>query len=460
MRRKGFYVLALVAMLGAAAGCGTDAEDTPGKVQEGQVTEALQPTEEPSATATPEPTATPAPTATPIPKNYMEKNGIRVLGAGCHEYKGFAYRELDERERPILETVTCEGIFEVEEEDNGDGTKTITAKVYSVPYVYEDGAWCYATVAGFVDVKTGKSFIPYDLDYDHKTYLRQEDKNYEITVRQEQELVSVTNPYFVETYTVICPSDYEDAGFYLTGYTCNPETYKELPGNWKLLQFVKHGTSELVVFSVKEGLATMPTDALQERIVRGSATAAENYFEVNGLTTRGEGKTTYRGTEYTCEGKLEDYYEDDLVIETKDVEIEFQRTEELLDDGRKLIRGSFIYPADIVTEEFEKGVSSISGIVDKKTGLCYYPFVGFLAEPVVLECDGEEIAMMIAAEDSFTEDNRRIRTYVITCPQDYEDPVFFITGNYQDKELREKRLGTWLPISEVEHGESDLVFFE
>ena len=177
------------------------------------------------------------------------------------------------------------------------------------------------------------------------------------------------------------------------------------------------------------------------------------------MTTRGEGKTTYRSTEYTCEGKLEDYYEDDLVIETKDVEIEFQRTGELLDDGRKLIRGSFIYPADIVTEEFEHGVSSISGIVDKKTGLCYCPFTGFLAEPVILDCDGEEISMMIAAEASFTEDNRGIRTYVITCPQDYEDVAFFITGNYRNEELR-KRLGTWLPISEVDHGESDLVFFE
>lgn len=459
MRRKGFYVLALVAMLGAAAGCGTDAEDTLGKVQEGQVTEALQPTEEPSATATPEPTATPAPTATPVPKNYMEKNGIRVLGAGCHEYKGFIWTEVDERDRPILETATCEGIFEVEEEDNGDGTKTITAKVYSVPYEYEDGAWCYATFSGFVDLKTGKSFIPYDLDYEHKTYLRQEDKNFEITVKLEQEPASVTNPYKTETYTVVCPSEYEDAGFYLTGHTANPEAFAELPGNWKLLQFVKHGTSEMVVFSVKEGLATMPTDALQERIARGSAMTTENYFEANGLTARGEGKTTYRGTEYTCEGKLEDYYEDDLVIETKDVEIEFQRTEELLDDGRKQIRGSFIYPADIVTEEFEKGVSSISGIVDKKTGLCYSPFAAFLAEPVVLECNGEEITMMIADEGSFTEDNRGIRTYVITCPQDYDDVAFFITGNYRNEELR-KRLGTWLPISEVEHGESDMVFFE
>lgn len=460
MRRKGLYVLALIAMLGAATGCGTDAEDTQGKVQDGQVTEAVQPTEEPSATATPVPTATPAPTATPVPANYMEKNGIRVLGAGCHEYKGFIWTEVDERDRPILETAICEGIFEVEEEDNGDGTKTITAKVYSVPYVYEDGTWCYATFSGFVDLKTGKSFIPYDLDYAHTTYLRQEDKNYEITVKLEQEPASVTNPYKTETYTVTCPSEYEDAGFYLTGHTANPEAFADLPGNWKLLQFVKHGTSELVVFSVKEGLATMPTNALQERIARGSAPVTENYFETNGLTTGGEGKTTYRGTEYTYEGKLEDYYEEDVVIETKDVEIEFQKTEELLDDGRKQIRGSFIYPADIITEEFEKGVASISGVVDKKTGLCYCPFTGFLAEPVILDRDGEEIAMMIAAEESFTEDNRGVRSYVITCPQDYEDAAFYITGNYKDEELREKRVGHWMPISEVEHGESDMVFFE
>ena len=81
MKRKGLYVLATVALLALAAGCGSDEV----KNTDNQVTEAVLPTEvpeTPESTATPEPTATPTPTATPVPTNYMEANGIEVLGAG------------------------------------------------------------------------------------------------------------------------------------------------------------------------------------------------------------------------------------------------------------------------------------------------------------------------------------------------------------------------------------------
>lgn len=452
MRRKGFYVLALAAMLGVAAGCGTAAEDVQGEAQSGQVTE----------TVTPEPTATPAPTVTPVPQTYMEKHGIRVLGAGHHEYTSFIWKERDEDGDPIMDTDTCECIFEVSEEDNGDGTKTVYASIHVIPYIFEGGnAWCSSVMTGFVDLETGKSFLPYDAEYEHKTYLRRDDKNYEITVYYEYEQPSVTWPYHTESYTVVCPSDYEDAGFYLTGFTGNQEAFVERAGNWKLLQFVKHGTSELIAFSVNDGLADMPTKALQERIARGSAPADENYFEANGLEIRGEGKTTFRGTEFTSEATMVDFFEEEnLVIETKDVEIEFQKTEEVLDAGRKQIRGSFIYPPEITTDELMKGVSSLSGVVDTKTGLSYCTRTVFLADQVVIDRGGEEISMMIAVEQSMTEDNHPVLTYVVTCPKDYEDIAFYITGNYRNKELREKRNGTWLPISEVEHGESDMVFFE
>jgi len=451
MKRKGLYGLALAAALSLFAGCGTTAQEGVENPQN-QVTEAV--------TVTPESTATPEPTATPVPQTYMEKNGIRVLGAGLHEYQGFKWREWDENNQPIMETDTCEAIFEVTEEDNGNGTKTIYATIYASPYVYEDeGWWCLATMSGFVDLQTGKSFLPYDANVTQTTYLSLDDKKMEITLTEEEEGISSTSPYAVTRYTLVCPSDYEDAGFYLTGCT-TLEAAAERAGKWKVLNFINHGESEMVVFSVKEGLATMPTDALREKAVIGVAESTENYFEGNGLTTRGEGKTTFRGTEAFYEVKDGLIVDESLMIETTDVQIEFQKTEEVLEDGRKQIRGSFIYPADIMTDEFVKMVTGISGVVDKKTGLSYCPHAIFLAEQVVLDQGGEEVSMMIAEEENWSEDNSFTLTYVVTCPEDYEDVAFFITGNYRNEELREKRLGNWLPISEVEHGESDIVFFQ
>jgi len=450
MKRKGLYGLAVAATVCMLAGCGTTADEGMENPQN-QVTEAVA--------VTPEATATPAPTATPVPKTYMEENGIRVLGAGLQEYQGFKYRELDENGLPNMEVDTCEALFEVSEEDNGNGTKTIYATIYAYPYIYADGAWSVNSMTGFVDLQTGKSFLPYDTNVSQTTYLSRDDKKIEITLTAEVEVVSVTCPYNIARFTLVCPSDYEDAGFYLTGFK-NTEALVERAGAWKVLDYINHGESELVVFGVKEGLATMPTNAVQEKAVRGVAESTDNYFEVNGLTTKGEGEVTYLGTEVTFEIKDGALVEESSVVETTTAEIEFRKTEEILEDGRKQIRGSFTLPKDIETEEFVKWATSLSGVVDKKTGLSYCPSVSMLAENVLLDRGGEEISMMIATEEKWTEDNRCILSYVVTCPKEYEDIAFYITGNYGDAALREKRKGHWLPISEVEHGESDMVFFQ
>lgn len=461
MKRKILYVAAMTVMLILTAGCGgTQKEEKTGKRTGDTIPPTVTSAVVPAATVTPEPTVTLTPTPTPIPKNYMEKKGIRVLGAGCHEYQGFICEEYDEEGSPVLEIGTCEGIFEVTEEDNGDGTKTIVASIHVAPYVFEYGWMSYA-MSGFVDLETGKSFFPYDADYAHTTYLRRDDINYELTLTCEMDYVSVTNPYNTMKYTLVCPSDYEDAAFYLTGYNGDWDTFIERAGSWKLLQFLKHGTSEIIVFSVADGLATMPTNALQEKVVRGVVQNTENYFEVNGLSIRGEGETVYRGTELTFHEDVEDFYGDEVLIETKELSVEFRRTEELLEDGRKQIRGSFTDTSpNSITDGMVKCVVGLGGVVDKKTGLSYCPRSVILADPVVLDKGEEEVPMMIAYEESMTEDGRYVLTYVVTCPQDYEDIVFYITGNYMDKELQERRRGHWLPISEVEHGESDMVFFQ
>ena len=226
MKRKGLYGLALAVTLSMLAGCGTTADEGVESPQN-HVTEEV--------TATPELTATPAPTATPVPQNYMEENGIRVLGAGLHEYRGFKWKEYDEDNNPIMETDTLKAVFEVTEEDNGNGTKTIYATIYAYPYIYDNIAGCLSAMSGFVDLQTGKSFLPYDLNVTQTSYLSMDDKKMEITLKVEVEQVSATSPYRIERYTLTCPSDYEDAGFYLTNFN-NTAAFEERFGKMESVE--------------------------------------------------------------------------------------------------------------------------------------------------------------------------------------------------------------------------------
>ena len=50
----------------------------------------------------------------------------------------------------------------------------------------------------------------------------------------------------------------EDAGFYITGDDLRSEEFVESLGVWKLLNYIRHGKSDMLVFGVNEGLATMP----------------------------------------------------------------------------------------------------------------------------------------------------------------------------------------------------------
>lgn len=457
MKHKGFYVLAMAAMLALVAGCGKGETENP-QNQETEITN-QEATVTPEPTATLEPTAIPEPTATPKPKTYMEEKGFKVLGAGFHEYLGYYFEERDENDKPIMKMDTCECGFEVSEEDNGDGTKTIQATLYVVPYVSNQG-WSYSVMTGFVDLQSGKSFLPEIPGEACGTELKQGENTIELTVAVHNKVTaSSTDPYQQTQITVICPSDYEDAGFYLCGFDGDEASYGDRFGKWKLLQFINHGDSELVVFSVKEGLATMSEDILQERAKKAEVQTTENYFEVNGLETRGKGKTTFLGTEASYDNK-ENVLEEDVVIETKEVEIEFQTTEEFIGDGKKRVYGRFYYPAYIETEGNVTGIVSVSGFVDTRTGFTYFPSVQSLAEPVVLCRDEEEISAWIGYETMVLGDNRMILTYVVTCPEDYEEIAFFITGNYMNEELQQKRVGNWMHISDIEHGESDMVFFQ
>ncbi len=254
MKHKRFYVLATATMLVMSVGCGTNpGEENP----QNYVAESTTPTEAPEVTATPEPMVTPAPTATPVPANYMEANGIEVLGAGWHTCKGYIVERWDENDEEVLALADCTCRFQVEEEEAECGTKIIRATLSRVPYLSPNG-WSALAQAGFVDLQTGKAYVPMIPDIPYTTLLKRDEETLEIQIFIERELPSVTNPYYTERYTLICPAEYEDAGFYITGDDLRSEEFVEEIGIWKLLKYIPHGKSDMLVFGVNEGLATMP----------------------------------------------------------------------------------------------------------------------------------------------------------------------------------------------------------
>jgi len=458
MKRKGLYVLATAAMLALAAGCGSNqGEENP----QNQVTEAVSPTEEPEATVTPEPTATPAPTATPVPANYMEANGIEVLGAGWHTCKGFVVSEWDENDNPVLELVDREYCMEVTEVENDGITKVIEVELHAKPYVDEYGNWSALVMAGFVDLKTGKSFVPVDINYLQTTFLKQGEEAVGIQLAESLEFPSVTYPYYTDRFTLVCPAEYEDAGFYLTGYTYDLESYTELYDTWKLLNYIRHGASDMAVFGVNKCLATE-----QKRPVDGAELAEENYFETNGFTAKGEGTYTWLGMEATRRWNEEAGYWESVSLEEKEFTTTISITEESLGDGTKQITWNVIELCEQISEVEVKIPYKLCCIADRKTGLVYPPRNYNLAESYVLEKDGEEISILVGmeiAEEALGDGKIESRTtFTLICPEDYNDAVFYLTADVDidDDEHTYFNEREVFSLNELKHGDYELMFFQ
>ena len=456
MKRKGLYVLATAAMLALTAGCGSNSGE---ELPENQVTEAVSPTEAPEATATPEPTATPASTATPVPANYMEAKGIEVLGAGWHTCTGFMAKEWDENENPIMELVDREYYFEVTEEENEGGTRVLQVTLHAKPYVNEYGGWATFAMGGFVDLETGKAFFPMDEKLPQTTLIKHGDKEYELQLTCEFEYPSLTHPYYTERYTLVCPSDYEDAGFYMTGYNFDWETFIERAGLWKMLNFIRHGDSELLVFGVNKGLEAEP-----EKTIVGAELAVENYFEVNGYSTLGEGTYTWKGMEALKKWSAETGWRS-VSLEEKKLTNTISIEEESLGDGTKRIKMATVDMAEYLSENEAKVPYTRGGMVDKTTGVVYNPRTYGLAEEYVLEKDGKEISIVVAMEnvEEDTDDGKRKLEFSCTviCPEDFDDIVFYQTSSaeiIEDENMYSNETEVF-SLDQIERGDCDLLFF-
>ena len=115
-------------------------------------------------------------------------------------------------------------------------------------------------------------------DMEQTTVLKQDDKSYELKLTASVEGASSTYPFYTEHYTLVCPTDYEDAGFYLTGYNYDSEAFTERAGLWKKLSFIRHGESDMLVFGVNQVLATM-ADVAEKPLPEPEG----SFYEENGI---------------------------------------------------------------------------------------------------------------------------------------------------------------------------------
>lgn len=473
MKKKYWIALVLVAAV-FLIGCGK-AEDTKDGKDAGTVTESVLPedgqgadvTEEPVATSTPAPTSTPVPTPTPVPANYMERYGYEILGEGTHFYKGTVdeYNREEDTWSPIHETV--EGRFHIEQEYNGDGTKTITADVLTVPHVFEDFSWSASSMCGFVDIKTGKSFFPSFDNYDQEMYLRRDNENIKMTLRFEYEAPSLTYPYVRFTFTLVCPEDYMDAAFYLTGNGPEQDDFTSRFGNWVLLKLLRNGNSDMVVVGVEKALAEkQPVEEPEQS--GGVVPLGPDYFTKNNIEIYESGDYTYRGTAALWDEKQTEA----LKVETIDQRCEVMVTEEAhkTEADKKIVKAEIkIYEGHEI--DGEKALTcGHYGFVDKRTGLTFSPEAPRMAREVTLDRGYETIDLLVGyATYEPTEDELSlsletepyiILTVAVVCPADFNDTVFYLCGNYRDEEENKLIEEKWVMPEVIPHGDSDIMFFQ
>ena len=142
------------------------------------------------------------------------------------------------------------------------------------------------------------------------------------------------------------------------------------------------------------------------------------------------------------------------------------KTEESLGNGIKQIKWSIIETYELMSEDEVKVPYGKGGIVDKKTGLVYRPRTYYLAEPFVLEKDGEEFTILVGLELMEEELGdgkiKSCHTYTLVCPEDYNDGVLYLTADVvidEDEHMYSNEPEVF-SLNEVEHGDYELMFFQ
>ena len=190
----------------------------------------------------------------------------------------------------------------------------------------------------------------------------------------------------------------------------------------------------------------------------------ENYFEVNGYSTLGEGTYTWKGMEALKKWSAETGWRS-VSLEEKKLTNTISIEEESLGDGTKRIKMATVDMAEYLSENEAKVPYTRGGMVDKTTGVVYNPRTYGLAEEYVLEKDGKEVSIVVAMEnvEEDTDDGKRKLEFSCTviCPEDFDDIVFYQTSSaeiIEDENMYSNETEVF-SLDQIERGDCDLLFF-
>ena len=255
--RKKMIGIARGCMLVMLAGCAdttvdwNETEPTPTVVSEQEADKVEQDAEVPLGG---EPEVTPTKivenmtVVVPPASDYFTRQQLTIWEEGKYTYMGTAPIPADDGSFIGVDVVQKNCVYEVNETKNGDGTKTIVATICDYPYVFDNGWMTLSYNAGIVDRQTGIGYTPEEGDSTTDIVFQRTDEDIELSLLTERVVLSQEQPYSSCKFTIICPEDFDDVVFYLTGSEPNNDPVEDPAGKYRSVLFMEQGESDLVFF--------------------------------------------------------------------------------------------------------------------------------------------------------------------------------------------------------------------
>jgi len=215
---------------------------------------------------------------------------------------------------------------------------------------------------------------------------------------------------------------------------------------------VRQDAGEDAVVPLSEEPEVTPTKIVETMNV--VVPPATDYFTRQQLTIFGKGEYTYMGTAPIPneDGSM------CIGVETVQKNCTYEVHETKNGDGTKTIVATICdYP-----HAFENGwltLSYYAGIIDRQTGIGYTPAENGTVD-LVFQRSGEDIKLSLTTERiGLGQQPFASCTFTVTCPEDYDDAIFYLTGNESMIHYTEELMDRYRSVIYLKQGQSDLLFF-
>lgn len=198
----------------------------------------------------------------------------------------------------------------------------------------------------------------------------------------------------------------------------------------------------------------------RNEIIQKNEMPEDSYFRENNLVAKSAGTYQWRGYLVICEKDKDGISYFPSYTELCDMEIKYSKQIEYLENGQKKITATFAFPQIVMQDDTMTTTNYIVGFVDKETGTSYLPTYYDCRYDYNLYHGDEKNRIYITkrqVSDMNIDENLLVELEVV-CPGDYNGAAFCLTGAENDETYQD--LCYVSSIFELEHGESELLFFD